>query len=281
MSASTSWDLDDVLDALSGERWPITQARGRVRGVPGLYAIYGNTDAWAGLGLDPQPGSALYVGKAEDSLAARELDTHFAADPAKKPRTGSSTVRRSFAALLRDTLDLHAVPRNPDKPAHFANYGLTPDGDARLTDWMHQHLSLAVWERPLGLAQPLRTIEGEVIRNWMPPLNIQGNPRPLPRLRQARQTMTLQAAGPHTPTPPRTASETARPATAPPARGPAPTAAGRSLGPTPVELARELGKSPKTVRQALRDKYGRLPFDGARWGALTPAQENYLRARFR
>jgi hypothetical protein len=186
-------------------------------------------------------------------------------------------VRRSFAALLRDTLNLHAVPRNPDKPDHFANYGLTPDGDARLTEWMHQHLSLAVWERPTGLTQTLRDVEGEVIRTWMPPLNIQGNPRPLPRLRQARQTMTLEASGPHA----RTASRTARPATALPAREPAPTAAGRSLGPTPVELARELGKSPKTVRQALRDKYGRLPFDGARWGALTRAQEDYLRARFR
>lgn len=277
MSASTSWHLDDVLNALSGERWPITQAKGRVRTVPGLYAIYGNTDAWAGLGLDPQPGSALYVGKAEDSLAARELDTHFAADPAKKPRTGSSTVRRSFAALLRDTLDLHAVPRNPDKPAHFANYGLTPDGDARLTEWMHQHLSLAVWEQPTGLTQTLRTVEGEVIRLWLPPLNIQGNPRPLPRLRQARQLMALEAADSRMPPVP----EPATPATLPSPvdRVAAPTR--RSGGLTPVELARELGRSPKTVRQALRDKYGRLPFDGDRWGALTPAQEDYLRARFR
>lgn len=277
MSASTSWDLDDVLNALSGERWPITQARGRVRAVPGLYAIYGNTDAWAGLGLDPQPGSALYVGKAEDSLAARELDTHFAADPAKKPRTGSSTVRRSFAALLRDTLNLHAVPRNPDKPGHFTNYGLNPDGDARLTTWMHQHLFLAVWERHTGLTQPLAEIEGEVIKTWMPPLNIQGNPRPLPRLRQARQVMALEAAGSPVPAAP----EPATPATlhASVDRVAAPTR--RSGGLTPVELARELGKSPKTVRQALRDKYGRLPFDGDRWGGLSPAQEDYLRARFR
>lgn len=281
MSASKSCYLDDVLHALSGERWPITQARRRVRAVPGLYAIYGNTDAWAGLGLDPQPGSALYVGKAEDSLSDRELDTHFAADPAKKPRTGSSTVRRSFAALLRDTLDLHAIPRNPEKPDHFANYGLTPESDARLTEWMHQHLSLAVWERPAGLTQPLRTVEGEVIRTWMPPLNIQGNPRPLPLLRQARQIMTLEASGPHPPKASSNVPETTRPARTLPEQRPATAAAGRAPGPTPVELARELGKNPKTVRQALRDKYGRLPYDGDRWGALTPAQEDYLRTRFR
>ncbi|MDF9278865.1 hypothetical protein P4U43_13830, partial [Arthrobacter sp. EH-1B-1] len=165
-----------------------------MRPVPGLYAIYGNAEAWAGLGLDPQPGTALYVGKSEDDLVRRELDTHFAADPTKKPRTGSSTVRRSFAALLRDALDLHAVPRNPDKPGHFSNYGLTPDGDARLTTWMHQHLSLTVWERPAWVAQPLVEVEAAIIHRWMPPLNIRDNPRPLPRLRLARAAMTLEAS---------------------------------------------------------------------------------------
>lgn len=67
-----------------------------MRRVPGLYAIYCDAEAWADMGLEPQPGSALYVGKSEDDLVRRELDTHFAADPTKKPHTGSSTVRRSM-----------------------------------------------------------------------------------------------------------------------------------------------------------------------------------------
>lgn len=269
--------VTQVLTGLSGERWPVAQARGRVRHVPGLYAIYGSAEAWADLGLAPQPGSALYIGKSEDNLVRRELDTHFAADPTKKPRTGSSTVRRSFAALLRDALDLHAVPRNPDKPGYYSHYGLTPEGDARLTAWMHEHLSLAVWERPPGLTQSLAEVEVAIIHRWMPPLNIRDNPRPLPRLSLARALMTRKVSDSQA----QESFEASEPAAAlqPLGRAPDPAAGARGL--TPVELARELGKSPKTIRQALRDKYGKLPFEGARWGSLTPEQEGYLRSRFR
>ncbi|MFJ4027627.1 GIY-YIG nuclease family protein [Paenarthrobacter sp. NPDC089989] len=265
--------LHEILRTLSGEHWPITRAKERVRPVPGLYAIYGNIGAWIDLGLDPQPGTALYVGKSEDNLVRREVDTHFAADSAKKPATGSSTVRRSFAALLRDPLSLDAVPRNPDKPGHFSNYGLTPDGDARLTAWMHEHLSLAVWEMPAWLAGQLAAVEIEVIQHWAPPLNIKNNPHSLPRLRLARELMARQASAHAS-----VGSAQANPA---PAVPPGVEHVQATNGLTPVELARELGKNPKTVRQALRDKYGRLPFDGARWGALTTEQEHYLRIRFR
>ena len=266
--------VEEAVSALSGERWPVARAKGRVRPVPGLYAIYGDAEAWATLGLDPEPDSALYVGKSEDDLVSRELDTHFAASPTKKPRTGSSTVRRSFAALLRETLDLHAVPRNPDKPSHFSNYGLTPVGDARLTAWMYERLSLAVWERPPLLAQALGEVEVAVIHRWMPPLNIMHNPRPLPRLRRAREAMTLEASGSQV------GEASAVVASVPPPRQSAPAPAAGARGLTPVELAREVGKSPKRIRQALRDKYGKLPFEGDRWGALTPEQEGYLRSRF-
>lgn len=269
-------DVAEALTALTGERWPVTHARDHVRPVPGIYAIYGDVDAWVDLGLDPQPQSALYVGKSEDDLVRRELDTHFAANPTKKTHTGSSTVRRSFAALLRDALDLRAVPRNPENPDHFSNYGLTPDGDARLTAWMHERLSLVVWERPEWLKRPLLEVEVAIINQWMPPLNIRDNPRPLPRLRLARAAMTREASASQA------GAGSTSPAGAPPA---VPTvgdsAPAKGHGLTPVELARELGRSPKTVRQALRDKYGKLPFEGDRWGALTPEQEGYLRARFR
>lgn len=268
-------DVTQALTALSAERWPVARARGHVRPMPGLYAIYGDAQAWEDLGLKPHPDSALYVGKSEDNLVRRELDTHFAADPAKKPRTGSSTVRRSFAALLRDALDLQAVPRNPDKPGYFSNYGLTPRGDGRLTAWMLERLSLAVWERPPLLKQQLAEVEIAIIHRWMPPLNIRDNPRPLPRLALARAVMTRMASGSQV----GAAPEASEPTAVLPPIGFSPAAGARGL--TPVELARELDKSPKTIRQALRDKYGKLPFEGARWGALTPEQEGYLRARFR
>jgi hypothetical protein len=271
----------EALTALSKKGWPVTQARAHVRPVPGLYAIYGDAEAWSDLGLDPQQGRALYVGKSEDDLVRRELDTHFAADPTKKTRTGSSTVRRSLAALLRDTLNLHAVPRNPDNPGHFSKYGLTPDGDARLTAWMHERLSLTVWERPVRITQPLLDIEVAIIHHWIPPLNIKDNPRPLPRLRLAREAMTREASRSHDDQDSMTGIRT--PTLAPPPTPPEsiPIRTAEASGLTPVELARELNRSPKTIRQALRDRYGRLPLKGDRWGVLAPEKQNYLRDRFR
>jgi len=89
-----------------------------VPAAPGLYAIYGNGDVWEELGLgDPPDGRPLYVGKAEDSLASRDLKTHLG-----NGRTGSSTVRRSFAALLRDS-GLQPAPGTPSVPGTSTSTG--------------------------------------------------------------------------------------------------------------------------------------------------------------
>jgi hypothetical protein len=152
--------------SLSGPRHALDQAKPHVPAGPGLYAIYGPADAWRELGLgDPPDDRPLYVGKAEDSLVSRDVKTHFGSG-----RTGSSTVRRSFAALLRGALELRAQPRNPSKPERFANYGLAADGDERLTRWMRSHLSLAVWPKPVGVE--LIDVERELLRAWEPPLNL-------------------------------------------------------------------------------------------------------------
>lgn len=262
-------DITDILAALAGERWPVDRARSHISPVPGLYAIYGDTSAWAELGIDPRPASALYIGKSEDNLVRRELETHFAADANKKPQTGSSTVRRSFAALLRETLQLQAVPRHPEKPGYFSNYGLTSDGDSRLTAWMHKHLTIAVWERPNRFAQSLSDVEGAVIRHWRPSLNITHNPEPLARLRTARAAMALEASRSTINKMPESAELVDE--------VPLFESSKRAVGLTPLELARRLGKDPKWVRQKLRDKYGKLPVTGDRWGALTQEQEAYIR----
>ncbi|MBV1780834.1 hypothetical protein KRR55_17100 [Paeniglutamicibacter sp. ABSL32-1] len=272
-----SLPIATILDALSGERWPVDQAKAHVRPVPGLYAIYGDSKAWVDLGFVPRPGTALYVGKSESSLADRELNTHFAAGRTGKAQTGSSTVRRSFAALLRATLDLHAVPRNMDKPGYFSHYGLTPSGDARLTAWMHKHLTLAVWEQTAQLTHPLIEIETAVIRHWIPPINIDKNPQPLQRLSRERSAMARQAAS-------NVAAEVTTPSAPDEGRSLSEPISTRSQAPrtdglTPVELAHELGKSPKTVRRVLRDRYGTLPRQGDRWGALPSEYENYVRDR--
>ncbi|MBI5232122.1 MAG: hypothetical protein HY876_08170 [Coriobacteriales bacterium] len=155
---------------------------------PGLYAVHGDHDVWHELGLgeptDPRP---LYVGKAERSLASRDVDTHFSTG-----KTGSSTLRRSLAGLLTDELRLEGRPRNPAKPERFANFGLEASGDERLTSWMVSHLRLAVWPAPDGAILP--AVEAAVLAELLPPLNVAKVSTPWRPLVQAgRRRLAAQA----------------------------------------------------------------------------------------
>ena len=159
--------LEAVLAALQSPRFRLQDALPTLPPKPGLYAIHGDEVAWTDLQFGaPSETQLLYVGKAEDSLVKRDLGTHFG-----DGRTGSSTVRRLFAALLRTKLSLSGVPRNPEKPAHFANYGLSRTDDAKLTRWMRDRLEIAVW--PSNSLRALADIEADVLRRWNPPINIE------------------------------------------------------------------------------------------------------------
>ncbi|MFC0681786.1 GIY-YIG nuclease family protein [Lysobacter korlensis] len=179
-------DVRQAISALSDRGSPPAEAEQSVPSRPGLYAIHADRPVWEQLGLEPRDEKTpLYVGKAERSLTSRDLRTHF-----RTGRTGSSTVRRSLAALLRERLSLHAVPRNQARPRHFANYGLEAEGDARLTAWMHEHLTIAVWAT---LDLELGVIETLVIDHWQPPLNLSKVSVPSPILKAARQAMADEA----------------------------------------------------------------------------------------
>lgn len=188
-------EFEAAVDALSGDRWAIADAVHHVPPRPGLYAIYGDERAWIDLKLDPTPGRPLYVGEAEHSLVDRDISDHFATNPNSKPTTGRSTVRRSFAALLRDSLQLIAVPRNLDNPRYFAMYGLADGGDGRLNAWMHSRLTIAVWPAPAIMQVRLREIEIAAIEHFLPPVNLESNPARLERLKRARAEMAAEAAG--------------------------------------------------------------------------------------
>lgn len=64
------------------------------------------------------------------------------------------------------------MPRNPAKPGYFANYGLAPSDDAKLTAWMRERLQVAVWQRSGTV--PLEDVGRAVLRHLNPPLNIAG-----------------------------------------------------------------------------------------------------------
>lgn len=172
---------------LSGARHRRADAVLHVPKTPGLYAFYGDERAWSDLGLKPvfddQP---LYVGKAERSLNGRDVGTHFSTG-----KTGSSTVRRSLAALLVTPLNITAVPRNMAKPDGSANYSLDPAGDERLSRWMDERLVLASWSKPDGVL--LDEVETAVLQKLRPPLNLDKVGEPRDRLRRARGVLAAES----------------------------------------------------------------------------------------
>jgi hypothetical protein len=150
---------------------------------PGLYAFYGDDNAWSELGTSPEfDGQPLYVGKAERSLNGRDVGTHFTAG-----KTGSSTVRRGLAALLADELALVPVPRNLAKPDGSANFALNAASEARLSSWMEERLSLATWVKSAD--GTLDEIETLIVRRLRPPLNLDKVGESRERLRHARKRM--------------------------------------------------------------------------------------------
>lgn len=182
--------VEDALARLSSEHAKILREQtAAVPSRPGLYSVYGD-EVWEELGLgDPPDNRPLYIGKAEDSLATRDIKTHFG-----DGRTGQSTLRRSFAALLAKRLDLSGMPRNPDNPGHFSNYGLSPTDDRKLTNWMKEHLRLAVWPRPSGLDVPLVDVERAVLARFQPPLNLKDVDTPwAPMIKAARKALADEA----------------------------------------------------------------------------------------
>jgi hypothetical protein len=176
-----------ALASLAGPGHAHSEAVQRVPKEPGLYALYGDDDAWSQFRLEPtfynQP---LYVGKAERSLKGRDVGTHFAVG-----KTGWSTVRRSLAALLADDLALVAAPRNVARPDGSANFALDAQSEARLSEWMAQRLSLATWRKPYHVS--LDEIETAVVRRLRPPLNLDKVGESREPLRQARKRMAEAA----------------------------------------------------------------------------------------
>ena len=170
---------------------PLEGAEERVPGRPGLYAIYAESSTWLDLSLgDPPDDRPLYLGKSEDSLAARDLKMHFG-----DGRTGQSTVRRSFAALARESLGLRGMPRNPRNPGYFSNYGLSAAHDAVLTRWMKENLRLAVWPKPADCEFALAKMEIALLAELKPPLNVRDVVTPwTAQVKAARRVMANEAA---------------------------------------------------------------------------------------
>jgi len=137
-------------------------------------------------------GRPIYVGKFETSLQDRDGQTHF-----KLGETGRSTLRRSIAALLDDSLQLRSQPRRLENPGYFDKFGLAVHHDEALQRWIGRHLTIAVWLKPPDAVDEdgrfLLGIERALLNLWTPPLNDKDNPAPWRELRKFRKVMADEA----------------------------------------------------------------------------------------
>lgn len=135
---------------------------------PGIYALFFLGSEFPLENFDTNPQTIIYIGKTEKSQISRDLKTHFASGG-----TGSSTIRRSLGALLRDSMDLNPIPRNDkDFDANRKSmFKFDHESEEKLTDWMHANLGLSFYEFE-GHPSELDQLESLLISKAIPVLNI-------------------------------------------------------------------------------------------------------------
>lgn len=134
---------------------------------PGCYILVVDRRAMQELELRTgNAWNALYVGKSEESIRRRVAGTHLLAE-----RSGSSTLRRSVGALLRDRLRLSPQTRsqNVNDKKRFSHYRFDPHGEAELSRWIARSIRvLALEDMNPG------ALEDRCISWFCPPLNLIG-----------------------------------------------------------------------------------------------------------
>jgi hypothetical protein len=169
-------DAVDILQRLRTSALPIDRVSAPAK--PGIYAWFLN-DPGALPTLPSQGADPIYVGISDD-LQRRGDEDHF-----RPGGSGFSTLRRSLGAILKEELDLAAVPRSPGPSEQNVRcYMFRGEGEQRLTDWMREHLRVAVEPHPAPEA-----IEQAVINLASPPLNLTGWSNP-----HAREIKALRKA---------------------------------------------------------------------------------------
>ena len=111
-----------------------------------IYAIAFNGDEFpVRLDLDKiNKGDIIYVGKTESGLKKRIVDTHF-----KDGATGSSTLRRSLGAILRDHLTLKPIPRSLSE-GRVRDFKFIVESEKHLTEWMVNNLLISLEDGSLA-----------------------------------------------------------------------------------------------------------------------------------
>lgn len=123
----------------------------------GVYALFLREGAVLP-GIEPCANGLIYIGLAANRNGLRGR-CHFDA------RTRNHSPRKSLAVLLMEELSL--TPVLITKPNSSDTWGLDGPSDARLSEWMHDNLELAIEVCPDPDCR-----ETELVGRYSPPLNL-------------------------------------------------------------------------------------------------------------
>lgn len=170
----TKCNADQLLRRLAENCVPISENMVFSRN-PGIYGFFLSKGS---LHIGDQKIAAgrdtlLYIGKTESSQKARDARQHLA-----DGGTGFSTLRRSFGALLLKELKLKPRPRGGTEtsPCRFTHFRFDAKGEAKITKWMMENLTLGFLDFRNSDCSKLKDCEQAMIRSAKPPLNILHNP---------------------------------------------------------------------------------------------------------
>ena len=132
----------------------------------GIYFVaYTGTELGGGSLWGEQKPRVIYIGQSKPNSSRHFLSGN----------TGTSTVRRSLAALLANKMGLVAIPRSTDQADNdrYDNYMLNTESEDKLTEWMRDNFTAAFLKVAEDIVEP--TLKA-MIQYSVPMFNFQNNP---------------------------------------------------------------------------------------------------------
>ena len=156
----------------------LASARAEYGKRPGIYAFYGDDDAWdliEGLvgGLPPgyrDLSRPMYIGVHND-IGGRLYEHLSLCRP-------DSTYRCSLIALTMASMQWKSIAPRYRTQVKPTDYRLGQDENALLNDWVGQHLRVAVWGSTIVPYRVFSGWEEQLIRELRPPLNVKNSLAP-------------------------------------------------------------------------------------------------------
>jgi len=168
-----------ILDKLLEDRKPISGILST--DTAGIYGIF-SRDLSCLPGISLPTCGVIYVGQTRN-LGQRN---HFVAEA-----SGFHSPRRSLGAILKEKLDLVAIPRSSGRSdTNYQCYSFTADGESRLNRWMSEHLEYSIVEMDGDLLK----VERELVGTLQPPLNLTLWPNPQKKLIQGLRNSCKEEA---------------------------------------------------------------------------------------